>query len=531
MQDQLAAAIPATTTTPADMLHRALELHRAGDLRPAQAGYEAILAVQPRHADAINLLAAIAVQTGNPLKAVELYDKAIEIDPNNLDAYCNSAMALSQLRQLDEALARLEHVIAVKADFTEAYMNRGLILCELNRWEAALASYEQAVALEPDYAEAHLACGHVLQELNQLDAALARCDSAIALVDDYEDAFVGRGTLLHQLGRLDAARASYDRAIELKPDHATAYHGRSLTSLLLGDFENGWIDYEWRWKDVNCPLRGSMRDLPAPLWLGEEPIAGRTLLLHGEQGLGDTLHFCRYAKLVAEAGATVVLEVPEPLKELLRNLDGVSQVVVRGDPLPQFDYQCPLVSLPLAFKTRLDGVPASLYYLRSDATKVARWRARLGEKTRPRIGLVWSGSESHKNDRNRSIRLADLLQHLPEYHYVSLQKDVRDCDRQTLLSNPRLLRFSDDLQDFSDTAALCECMDVVISVDTAAAHLSAALGRTTWVLLPCVPDWRWLMHREDSPWYPSVRLFRQPVRGDWRTVMQRVRANLLQLQT
>jgi ADP-heptose:LPS heptosyltransferase len=224
----------------------------------------------------------------------------------------------------------------------------------------------------------------------------------------------------------------------------------------------------------------------------------------------------------------VILEVQSSLENLLSSLEGVSQIVVRGSPLPDFDYQCPLLSLPLAFKTRLDSIPSFNRYLGTDAAKIALWQARLGEKTRARVGLVWSGTARHDNDHKRSIRLADLIQHLPgDLQYVSLQKEVREHDRAAFQSIPRLLDFSDDLNDFSDTAALCECMDVVISVDTSVAHLSGALGKNTWILLPFVPDWRWLLDRDDSPWYPSVKLYRQRSRGEWSDVLKRVSADLI----
>jgi tetratricopeptide (TPR) repeat protein len=516
----------------AEKLERALGLHRAGRLVEAQAGYEEILSIQPAHVEAINLLGAAAIQSGNPRGAVEWFAKAIELDPNDPGAYINSGLALRELRQLEAALARIEQAIRLKPDCADAYLNRGLVLCELRRWDAALASYERAIALEPDYAEAHLARGRALSELDHLEAALASCDQAIAIVDDYEDAHVGRAALLHRLGQPEAALASYDRAIALKPDYATAHHGRSQTLLLLGEFETGWNDHEWRWQDIDSPVTEARRNFPEPLWLGRESIAGRTILLHSEQGLGDTLHFCRYARWVADLGARVILEVQQPLESLLDGLQGVSQVIARGDALPPFDLQCPLLSLPLAFNTRLGTIPCPSHYLRSDAEKVARWQARLGTKTRGRIGLVWSGSRIHKNDHNRSIPLADFIRHFPaDFDYVSLQKDVRESDWKTLQAHPAIRQFADELHDLSDTAALCECMDLVVSVDTSVAHLSAALGRDTWILLPFVPDWRWLLDREDSPWYSSVRLFRQRSRGDWSTVTERVGAELMQPPT
>jgi len=269
------------------------------------------------------------------------------------------------------------------------------------------------------------------------------------------------------------------------------------------------------------------RNFTQPLWLGKESIAGKRLLIYSEQGLGDALQFSRFATAVAGLGASVILEVQAPLASLLESLEGVSRVIVDGSPRPECDYRCPLLSLPLALKTRIDTIPAATRYLRSDAAKVARWRTRLGDRSRPRIGLTWSGNPKQGNDRNRSILLADWVDHLPrEFEYVCLQKDIRPADQEILAANPWISRLDGDLHTFSDTAALCECLDLVISVCTSVAHLSGALGRPTWVLLPFNPDWRWLLDRDDSPWYPTAKLYRQQAIGDWDGVFTRVAADL-----
>ena len=279
-------------------------------------------------------------------------------------------------------------------------------------------------------------------------------------------------------------------------------------------------------------MEGARRPFTQPLWLGTESLAGKTILLHSEQGLGDTIQFCRYAQLVAELGARVLMEVPEPLVGLLKDVRGVSHVIVRGSPLPTFDYHCPLLSLPLAFKTNLNSIPCSTKYVHADPVKLTHWTSRLGEKRHPRIGLVWSGRTEQKNDHNRSIALAALIPHLPaDCQYVSLQKEVRKIDKPMLESSTNILHFGDELHDFTDTAALCELMDVVISVDTSVAHLSGALGQPTWVLLSFNPDWRWLLERDDSPWYPSIKLYRQPRVGDWDSVLVKLTADLAQLRS
>ncbi len=304
---------------------------------------------------------------------------------------------------------------------------------------------------------------------------------------------------------------------------------KSLLLLLQGDFENGLPLYENRWGSEKVSQIAGKRFFDKPTWLGVEALQGKTILLYGEQGLGDFIHFCRYAKLVADFGAKVVLEAPESLAGLVENLEGVSQVVVKGEELPPFDYQCPLLSLPLAFQTNLDTIPNQRRYINLDnyPNKIIEWKARLGSKLKLKVGLVWSGNPDHKNDHNRSLLLQDMIPFLPNgFEFISLQKEVRALDKLTLDSNSHILSFAGHLNDFIDTAALIDNLDLVISVDTSVAHLSGALGKKTIILLPSMPDWRWLLDREDSPWYPSVKLYRQSTVNDWNSVLERVRVDL-----
>jgi hypothetical protein len=293
---------------------------------------------------------------------------------------------------------------------------------------------------------------------------------------------------------------------------------------LSGDFDTGWYLYEWRFK---CKESSAFdRHFQQPLWLGTASLQGKTILLHSEQGLGDTIQFCRYAKLVKHLGANVLIEVPSHLAALFENLEGVDEVIIKGAPLPEFDYHCPLLSLALSFKTSLDSIPKDLAYLQSDPEKRRYWEKKLGVKSKPRIGLVWNGSATHKSDHHRSMPLSTMLQltsHFPQYEFISLQKELRETDRDTLTDNSSILHFEAELSDFTDTAALCDLMDVVISIDTSVAHLSAALGKRTLILLAYAPDWRWLLGRNDSPWYPSVTLFRQKIIGDWSKVLEQLK--------
>jgi hypothetical protein len=296
--------------------------------------------------------------------------------------------------------------------------------------------------------------------------------------------------------------------------------------LLLGDFDRGWEELEWRWQTPACaPWR---RDFVQPLWRGEEPLAGRTILLHAEQGFGDAIQLARYAPLVAAQGARVVLEVPAPLTALCSRIAGVAAVVTRGERLPDFDCHCPLLSLPLAFRTRPATIPATIPYLSADEDRVRAWRQRLPETRMRRVGIAWAGNSSFQGDRTRSIGLARLspLLAAPGVTFFSLQKELRDGDCDILRGNPHVMHLGDAMEDFSDTAAIMACLDLVISSDTSVAHLAGAVGRPVWVLLQYVADWRWLLDRRDSPWYPTARLFRQPELDDWDSVIRQVRDEL-----
>jgi Tfp pilus assembly protein PilF len=473
--------------------------------------------------------AAALQKRGRWEDALASYDEAIAIDPGLLDALFNRAIVLEELGRLDAALASYEEIIAIDAGHPAVHFNRGLLLTKLARWDEGLLSYDRALALNPDYAEAHCNRGNVLRRLGRDEAALASYDRALAVRGDHADAHYNRGVVLQELRQFDAALASYDAAIASRPDHALAHFNRSTALLAMGDFERGWPDYEWRWMRPSGPTVEARRHFRAPLWRGEKSPAGKSLLIYGEQGLGDTIQFCRYVPLLEKLGARVILEAPWSLVRLLGPLPGLSRVIARGDPLPEIDAQCPLASLPLAFNTTLASVPVARRYLSADPAEVACWQARLGRKTKPRIGLAWSGNPEHANDRARSIALADWLPRLPcGFEYVSLQKEQREADARTLRAQCAILDPADDLTDFGATAALCECLDLVISVDTSVAHLGSALGRPTWILLPFNADWRWLIGRDDSPWYPSAMLFRQERPGDWSGVLGRVSAQLIE---
>jgi tetratricopeptide (TPR) repeat protein len=551
----------ATPTFP-EAMRRAVAAYEHGRLGEADDLVRAILGVRPDYFDALHLIAVINARQRRFDEALANFDRALAVQRDHAGALCNRGITLHELRRFDEALTSYDRALAMWPDYADALFNRGITLQELKRFEEALASHNRAIALQPDQFDAFSSRGNALQQLKRFDEALASYDRALALKPDYFDALNNRGVTLHELKRFPEALASYDRALALRPDHFPALTNRGFTLhqlrqldealvcydyalalnpgyvdghfykaqllLLKGDYDAGWREYEWRWrrwKEQNLTLL--QRDFTQPRWLGQTAIEGKTILLHAEQGFGDIIQFCRYAPLVAGRGARVLLEVPAQLKDLMASLAGVAEIVAGHDKPPDFHLHCPLLSLPLALGTRVESIPAQVPYLTVPPGSLKRWASALGPKCNLRVGLVWSGGSAHKGDANRSIGLRSLLP-LAELdaEFVSLQKEVRADDATALKERGDIVHFGDELNTFADTAAVIANLDLVISVDTSVAHLAGALGKPVWVLLPFLPDFRWLLDREDSPWYPTARLFRQQVPGDWSWVISRVAIEL-----
>jgi tetratricopeptide (TPR) repeat protein len=487
----------------------------------ALSAYERVIALDAGRADAHYNRGVSLDALDRPQEALAAYERAIALVPRHAEAHHNRGVALTRLGRADEALAAFDQALAARPDYPAALNHRGVALAALERAEEALAAYDRALALAPRYAQAENHRAMALLDLDRPAEALQSAERAVALAPGMADAWYHRGNALRELGRHAEAAESYERAISHEPAHASAHWNLADSRLLTGDFERGWEQFEWRW---HLPARRhARRDFAQPRWTGAEPVEGRTLLLHAELGLGDTLQFCRFATEVARRGARVVLEAQAPLLPLLRTLEGVDTLVARGDPLPAFDLHCPLMSLPLALRTRMETIPAHVPYLEADPARVEAWGERLGPARAPRVGLAWSGSRGLRNDK-RSATLAHVLPLLrPGIEWVSLQKDVTAADAALLAAHPAIRDASEQLTDFAETAALVRLLDLVITVDTSVAHVPGALGRPVWILLPHVPhDWRWLLDRDDSVWYPTARLFRQPGAGDWASVVRRV---------
>ncbi len=488
----------------------------------ALANFDHAIKSQPRNAAALKERGHLLRDRKQPAEALTSLDQALALTPDNAETHAGRALVLLDLKRFDGAFIACDHALALKPDYVEAIVTRGNIFHEIRAYDEAMKQYDRALEMRPNFAQAYGNRANTLVELNRPAEALADYDRALA-IKSYASAFVNRGLALSYLDRPQEAFDSFDRAIALEPDLAEAHWNKALLHLSVGDFAQGWRGYEWRWRRAT-ELRP--RDFTQPQWSGED-LNGKTILLHAEQGFGDSIQFIRYLPLVRAKAERVILELPDGLLSLVGELSEGVTTLSRGAALPSFDVHCPMMSLPLAFNTTISTIPTSVPYLRAPAGRIDAWRARLPPRTMPRVGLVWSGRADHRNDHNRSIALSRIqsLLAIPDVEFISLQKEYRDSDLAALASAP-VMRLDSALNDFADTAAVISELDLVIAVDTATAHLAGALGKPLWLLLSYIQDWRWMRGRVDSPWYPTARLFHQPEIGDWDTVIARVAQEL-----
>ena len=496
-----------------------------GHLDKAERLCQAILDYRADDFDALHLTGLIRLRRGRPLEALAFLDRAVKADPRSVDAMSNLGLALQGAGRFADAVARYRDALVLAPRHPEILYNLGNAYLAFDRIDEALESYDRVLAQNPSHVGAHVNRGNTLLRFNRPQEALASYDAALAIVPGHPQILTNRGHALRRLDRPQEALIDLESALTSAPEFPEAHFETALARLTLGDFNDGWKAYEWRWK--TGAFANQRRSFRQPLWRGDAPISGKTILLHAEQGFGDTIQFIRYARLVADRGARVICEVQPELAPLLSQIEGV-EIIARGQALlPAFDMHCPLLSLPLAFGTDDATIPAKIPYLTAEATRVAQWRERLGPRV-PRAGFVWSGSATHKNDANRSLalaRLAPFFESLPLACF-GLQRDMRDADREMVARVPKLINLGAELSNFNDTAAVISLLDVVVSVDTAVAHLAGAMGKPVVILLPHAADFRWLRDRTDTPWYPTARLLRQPSFGDWDSVLRRLAAEL-----
>jgi Flp pilus assembly protein TadD len=537
----------------------ALQLYRAGQLQEAQAVLRRILAQQPNHFDALALAAMLAQRTGNSNEAIDLLTRAASLRGDLPETHYNLANALKSAGRLDQAIQSYRRAISLRPEFAEALFNlanalraAGLqveaidtyrrtiavrpaharafnnlasALRDAGQNEQAVAAVRQAIALQPDMPEAHNNLGNMLLDSSELQEAVACFQRALQLRPQYVEAWNNLGNAYRTLGRLDEAEAAYRRAALLDPNSAQTLWNLGTIQLARGNFAEGFVNYEARWR---LPAAPPQPDFPQPRWDGSN-LQGKTILLHAEQGLGDAIQFIRFVPQVIERGGRVLVLCHDPLRRLFWGHLGIEQVIGFSGSLPPFDVHCPLMSLPLILGTTLLTIPSQVPYLFSDAALTERWRQRLLQlPPRRNIGIVWAGNPAQRTDRFRSMKLSQMasLAQVKNARFISLQKGEPSVQVKSPPPGIELHDWSAELQDLADAAALMSALDGVISVCTAPAHLAGALGKPVWLLLAKDSDWRWLADRSDSPWYPTMRLFRQRQAGQWKEPIERIAREL-----
>ena len=564
-------------------LDRAIQFHQAGDFQQAERYYKSILQADPQHAEALHLLGVLCHQMGRDDLAVTYIGEALRLkpnfpeahtnlggvlrqqgrldeavaslrqalhfDPNCAEAYNNLGNALRDQKKLDEAIAALKQCLRLRPGYAETHHNLGVVYREQGKLDEAVECYREALRLRPGYAEAHNSLGNVFKRQGKLEEAAQCYRQALFLKPSLVEVHNFLGLVLQQQGKLDEALACYSEALRHKPDYFEAHFNRGILLLLHGDLERGWQEYEWRWRDKNYnPCRFSQ-----PLWDGSD-LKGKTILFHAEQGIGDAIQFVRYAPLIQKRGGTVLFECPAPLTRLFANLPGIDRLVPADSPLPAFDVHLPLLSAPGIFGTTLATIPADIPYVFAErvASASGEWRVASDEgplhsplatrhspllvatrhspllvATRHSpllVGVSWQGNPDHLGDRYRSFPLKcfEALARVQGVRLFSLQKGFGTEQLTEVNDLFPVVDLGSQFRDFMDMAAVMMNLDLVVTVDSAPAHLAGALGIPVWVALPLVPDWRWLLNRADSPWYPTMRLFRQTTWGDWNSVFERM---------
>jgi Tfp pilus assembly protein PilF len=570
------------------LLEDAINLHKEGKLCEAQKIYEAFINNGVNNVYVLHLLGNIYLNQNKDLEALNIFNQALLLDskyaniyrdrgvallnlkqatlaienyksllliePEDSTGFCGLGNALCDLQEFSLAVEMLDCAIRLNPNFSKAHFSRGIALKGLNQLDMAISSYDQSIKLNPNFASAYYNRGLAHQESGDLTKAIADYDQAIVHDPNFVDAFYNRGAAWQTLESYALAIRSYDEAIKLCPSYVPAYYSmqlpidaifsydqalnfspnnseakfnKSLALLMIGDFIRGWELYEWRFKGGAKELREYQ--FSNKLWDGIQTLENKIILVRGEQGLGDIIQFCRYAKILCEMGAKVILEVPKTLVKLLDSLRGPWAVIADNGPSPQYDYEVPLMSLPHHLKTTALNIPSSDQYLCASKERVEYWGSRLKENNKPRIGIVWNSFSNYKNDAARSIPLDVFLNiYIPEkFDYICLQKCIKKEDADKLRPYPEILFFGGSLDTMEDTAGLIQNLDLVISIDTSVAHLSAALGKPTWILNRYAGCWRWQLGRADSPWYKAVKLYGQPSPGDWVTPLDCIRSEMI----
>jgi len=502
------------------LLNQALQYLRNNNPNSAALLVKQALKLDPKNVDALRLFGVVLAQKHQHIEALNYFQKALKLDPKNGLVFSNIGNTLQELKRYEEALVAYDQAISLLPNYAEAYSNRGNALHELKRYQQALLSHRQAIAIEPNYAEAYSNLGNTLQKLKLHEEALIAYDNAISVNPRFSEAWCNKGFTLSELKRYNEALSAYDLAINLDPQNSEAYWNKSLAELVTGKLLSGWKNYEFRWKKRGAE---SYKHAEIPSLTSLNNIAGKKILVWSEQGYGDTIQFCRFIEKLSALNAEVIFEVQPPLTTLLSNSLLGCNVISEGTQHGDIDFAVPLLSLPLIFSIGPDNIPTKNAYLAGNKGKSDHWRDLLKlDKSQLNIGIACSGNEIHKSDLDRSIDL-ELFEPLTKFANLFLiQKKLRPKDLNYLEKSTRIHYLGDKIQDFSDSAAIVDEMDAIVSVDTSLAHLSGALGRPTFILVHWNPEWRWLLDRQNSPWYPTIKIIRQNFPGNWASTIEEV---------
>jgi tetratricopeptide (TPR) repeat protein len=537
--------------SPRDILSQAVRLHQAGQLDPARQLYQKVLATDPKNPNALHLLGYATYQSGDPLAGLELVRQALALDSSRPEYHCNLGVILSSLNRHQDAVGPFRTAISIRPNFPEAHYNLGVSLAELERFEEAIQAYQSALAarpnwpdalsnlgtalmelkqfsqaqevfekatqLNPQFAQAWYNLGNALRQEGKLEPAKAMFHRALEITPDYPEALTNLGQALMAQGKINEALETYDRVIRMHPDFALAHWNRSYALFAKGDWTPAWREYEWRWKVESLHLKKPAHGVE---WDGSD-LRGRTILLYSEAAFGDAIHFFRFAQVIAQRAAKVIVQVPRELVRLFREGTGI-EIVSIDQPLPDFDVQYPLMSLPLVLGTTEQTIPARRPYLFADPMLVSAWRPKMpADPNLLRVGIAWRGRPNPDPQRSIPSEFLEPLGTVPNVWFLNLQVG------HTAAAPPfPIADFRNQMNDFASVAAAMANLDLVLTIDSASAHLAGALGLPTWTLLKFAPDWRWLRDRDDSPFYPTMRLFRQPTPGDWTSVIRQVAQQL-----
>jgi tetratricopeptide (TPR) repeat protein len=508
------------------LLPLAINKQRAGNLKAAESLYKKILKKQPDNIDVLHMLGVIYSQFGNYDLAIKNIRKVLQLNPNNAQAYYNLGNIFRNKGRFDDAVSAYQKALKIDPNFTSAYYNLGIIWEEKREFDKAIECYQETLQLNPDMASAYCNLGNIFQKMFQYDRAIPYYEKALKINPRLIEAYMNIGNILQWKGQIDDAISCYRKSIEMDEKHADSHWNLGHALITKGDFKEGWKECEVWWQ-----LEGRHHcGISKPMWDGSD-IAGLTVLLKFFGGFGDTIQFCRYAPMMAQHGAKVIIECQKGLTSLLKSLEGVCEVIEEGDKIPEFDIFCPLMRLPIIFDTTPETIPSTVPYLSADPELVKNWRNKVqNDNSRLKVGLVWNAGPGFiAQIKSFPLRTYEPLFHLKDVTFYSIQKGELDKETRDTINDMGLIDYTEEIHDFGDAAALIENLDLIISVDTSVAHLAGALGKVVYTLIPFEPIWQWLLYREDSPWYPTMRLFRQPSHGDWESVIAEVSGALIKL--